>query len=172
MAKKTTTRPREYDPAVAEQILQHMAETGSLLATCRKPGMPCARTVYNWLVADQEFNAQYARAKLIGIQRFVDETIAIADAPMKDAVAVAQAKLRVDSRHWAAERMAPRQFGAKAGLELSGGLEVKTMDATVRRARIASILERAQGRMDATLIANAQLVLENGTTGSDATDLA
>jgi len=133
--RRTLTRPREYDLAVAEQILEHMAESGSLLAVCRKPGMPCARTVYNWLSADPEFSAQYARAKTIGLQRFVDQTIEIADAPMKDAVAVAQAKLRVEARHWAAERMAPRQFGAKAGLELSGGVEVKQMSSIERRQR-------------------------------------
>jgi hypothetical protein len=140
----TRASSKGYDLATREQLLEHLAESGSLRAVCKLPGMPSARQVHRWLQEDVEFASAYARAKSIGIQLFVDEMLEIADAPMAPQN-VAQAKLRVETRRWLAERMLPKLYGPTSALQLEGKLEVKS-DPSARRARIASIVAIAEKR--------------------------
>lgn len=102
--------------------------------------MPDRQTVYNWLTEnrgeekDDEgrvitagFFDHYTRAREIGIDEIMDETMEIADDGLNDFVeiemkkggtkvifdkeAVMRSKLRVDTRHRYAENMAPRKYG-------------------------------------------------------------
>lgn len=139
-----------YPLATRDLLLERLAESGSLLAVCRAPDMPSRTTVYNWLRSDPAWAEQYARAKAIGIDRYVEETTAIADAATPADVAVA--RLRVDTRHWVAERMLPKVYGPRAGLELSGGVAVVTLSPMERRQRIVSILATAAKREAEALV--------------------
>ena len=134
-----------YTPETGELICEHLAELGSLRAVCRLPGMPSPATVHRWLTEDPEFTRAYARARAVGVMNEVDRATEIADAKMKPED-VPQARLRVEQRRWVAERMLPAVYGHKTALELSGGLEVKTMSPMERRQRIISILATASKR--------------------------
>lgn len=121
-------RPLSYSPEIAERICEELAKCGSLRAVCRMEGMPDRTTVTRWIVDDVDgFAAKYARAKDVGIDEFVEETIEIADEEPAvlanggtDTGDVQHAKLRIETRRWLAERMAPRKYGVLNKMELTG----------------------------------------------------
>jgi hypothetical protein len=116
-----------YTPELAQRVLEALARTGSLRAVCKEVGIN-RDTVIGWVVDDKDgFATAYARAKDIGLDDLVDETLEISDAPppltalgATDSGAVAHSKLRIETRRWLAERMAPRRYGLKQDLALTG----------------------------------------------------
>jgi hypothetical protein len=113
-----------YTPELAARVLEAVARTGSLRAACREIGIDRG-TVMNWVVNDVEGFAQpYARAKEEGIDGLVEETLEIADEKpgltvtgTVDGGSVAHARLRIDSRHWLAERCMAKRYGVKQGID-------------------------------------------------------
>lgn len=86
--------------------------------------MPSKWTVLEWLAKDEEFAAQYTRARELQAELYLDEIIAISDYSALDTEidpetgsertnheVVARAKLRVDTRKWAMSKMAPKKYG-------------------------------------------------------------
>ena len=118
-----------YTPEIAQRILDGLEACGSLRKVLMSdPELPARRTVERWISEDVEgFAARYARSKNIGLDNFVEETLEIADEPPTltaqgsiDSGAIAHAKVRIETRRWLAERMAPQRYGLKQGMELSG----------------------------------------------------
>lgn len=156
------SRPLSYTPEIAGRICEELAKRGSLRAVCRLDGMPDRATVMRWVVDDVDgFAAKYARAKDIGIDEFVDETLEIADdgtndymetahGPQLDSEHIARSKVRIETRRWLAERMAPKRYGVKQGLELTGsdGGPVQLVDETAKAARVAQLMAIAQQRKE------------------------
>jgi hypothetical protein len=50
------------------------------------------------------------------------EILEIADAPCKDAVEVAHARNRLDTRKWPASKLAPRKYGDRVEHHVRGGI--------------------------------------------------
>lgn len=135
-------RPSEYTPEMAERICAELAECGSLRAVCRQEWAPERSTVARWVEQDIDgFAAKYARAKDLGIDNFVEETIEIADDASNDWMEkldregqsagwlvnhdhVSRSKVRIETRRWLAERMAPKRYGPKQDIT-SGGEPIK-----------------------------------------------
>jgi hypothetical protein len=95
--------------------------------------MPSKWTVLEWLAKDDEFAAQYTRARELQAELYLDEIIAISDDSVLDTEidpetgaertnheVVARAKLRVDTRKWAMSKMAPKKYGDKIQNEHTG----------------------------------------------------
>ena len=122
------SRPTIFTPELGATICERLAEYGSLRRVCRDDvTMPTDNRVRQWVAEDEEFGKAYARAKEAGIHALVEEGIAIVDEPPPvtnlggtDSGHVAWAKSRAEYRRWLAERMMPRVYGVKAGLELTG----------------------------------------------------
>ena len=131
----------KYSPEIAERICAELARSGSMREVCRMEGMPDRQSIANWMVNDPDFSAKCARAKAIGIDEYVEQTIEIADARMEPAD-VPQAKLRIETRRWLAERMLPKVYGPKAGLELSGIVEMSKLSDGELDAEIAALTKR------------------------------
>lgn len=106
---------------LVEEILRRIADGESLRSVCRSEGMPSRETVREWLDKDPDLAGQYARAVSERADVLVEDMLEIADAARGgDAEAVQAAKLRVDTRKWVASKMAPRRYGDRAAVELSG----------------------------------------------------
>lgn len=106
---------------LVEEILRRIADGESLRSVCRSEGMPSRETVREWLDKDTDLAGQYARAVSERADVLVEDMLEIADAARGgDAEAVQAAKLRVDTRKWVASKMAPRRYGDRAAVELSG----------------------------------------------------
>ncbi len=130
-----------YSPDIADKICARIASGESLRAICRDDGMPEARTVHYWIVENEEFFQQYARAREAQADTLAEETIEIADDGSNDWMErhdpknpgyefngehVQRSRLRVDARKWFASKVAPKKYGERIDHEHGGnvGLQV------------------------------------------------
>lgn len=133
-------RPTLYSDELADMICERLAEGESMRSICRDDAMPAMSTVFKWLRENDLFSQQYARAKDECADAMVEDILDIADnqveqpllvdgIPMqvdgklvmvKDAVSVSHAKLRVDTRKWAASKLKPKKYGDKVTQEHTG----------------------------------------------------
>lgn len=114
----------------------------SLRKICLDENMPDQTTVYRWLRTNEDFRQQYARAREIQADTLFDETLDIADDGSNDWMedkekadgfryngdAVQRSRLRIDQRKWMAGKLAPKKYGEKVDLNLTGGLTVTKAD--------------------------------------------
>ena len=127
----------EFDQIVADEICERLAQGQSLrkiTGSDRDDFIPSMSTVLRWLGddANEGFRRQYAHARELQAETLVDEIIEIADSPnvttnpetgepeLRD---VQRDRLRVDTRKWAASKLAPRKYGEKVELEHTGKVE-------------------------------------------------
>jgi hypothetical protein len=75
-----------------------------------------------WLKQDEDFLERYARAHEAQADKFFKECIEIADAATQKNCNVA--RLRVDTRKWAAARLAPKKYGDHMSHDVKGGTNV------------------------------------------------
>lgn len=127
-------RPTDFTQEIADAICLKLAEGNSLRAICLADDMPNKSTVLRWLLdpAHAAFCDQYTRARALQVDGMVDEMPDIADDGSNDFVAktngdgstteafnsehVQRSRLRIDTRKWVAERMAPKKYGTKVAL--------------------------------------------------------
>lgn len=134
-------RPPEPVPAdIAEALLEHVANGGSVLSFCRLPGMPSRWSIYRWARKDTEFSQQFTIARECRGDVLVEEALEIADDASRDTVVgedgqerpngewIQRSKLRADLRMRVAACFDPKRFGQKAQVEHSGQV---TLDAVI-----------------------------------------
>ena len=104
-------------------------------AICRDVAMPNKATVLRWLAdaTHTDFRDRYARAREMQADALFDEALAIADDGSGDWVTdkdgkktldhehVQRSRLRVDTRKWAAGKLAPKKYGDKLQHTGEGG---------------------------------------------------
>ena len=144
---RTSTRPSKFDPAVAQLILDRLAEGESLRDICSQPGMPDKRTFSGWVTANG-LSPHYVRARSDGIDHRFDALRDLAaEANEDNANAV---RLRVDTEKWMLSKLKPEKYGDKLAIEHSGSINFGTMpDNEVNgrairllRARLEPVFER------------------------------
>lgn len=138
-------RPTKFSPKIANVILAGLSEGMSLRKICREhtndPKFPDIRSVMRWMLDNDEFSQQYARAKEQGAEAWAEEILEIADDGTNDYVAdnydkgrtpgyrvdgenIQRSKLRVDTRKWLMAKMKPKKYGDKLDVT-SGGDKVE-----------------------------------------------
>ena len=147
-------RPTKYTPELAAEICERLAAGESLRAICRDGSMPSTSMVMRWSLQIGEFREQYAHARELGFDAMADEVIEIADEEpgtlengATDGGEVANKRLRFDARRWYLSKLAPKKYGERTAMELTGanGGPVEINDAD-RAARLAGLLALAQQR--------------------------
>lgn len=119
----------KIDIATAKQeIIDWLYEGGSILGYCQQEGRPKRRTIYDWVDADPEFGAQFARAREAGAGTLIDLAQSVADDGSNDTYTddegnqrtdhdvVARSKLRVDTLFKRAACYCPRLYGTKVAV--------------------------------------------------------
>lgn len=149
----------KYDAELAAKVLDLLAQSGSLRRVCRELGVS-RNSIIPWVVDNTEgFGDAYARAKEHGIDTLVEETLDIADDGSNDYMAakdgvqldtehIQRSKIRVETRRWLAERMAPRRYGLKQGVDVTSSDGTLQMDDTARSARVAQLVALAAKRKE------------------------
>lgn len=94
---------------MAERICSLIADGLSLRKVCEADDMPDKETVRRWLIADEAFRAQYARARDEQADFYADELVEIADTEDDPA----KARVRVDARKWVASKLKPKKYGER-----------------------------------------------------------
>ena len=150
-------RPSIYNPELAAQICEHIAQGKSLRTLAEMEGMPHQATIMAWLDGSHpDFSEQYARAREAQADKLAEETLLIADESSQDTCvdadgnvktnteAIQRSKLRVDTRKWLASKMAPKKYGDKVAI---GGADdlgpVQTVTKEMTDAERAVRLSRA-----------------------------
>lgn len=120
-------RPSSYTQETADAICTQLIEGKSLRTICLAEEMPNISTVVRWLADNEEFRAQYARAKDDQADTLAEEILHIADHTqlgikrkiIGDKVEVQEGdmtehrKLQIDARKWIAARLKPKKYGDK-----------------------------------------------------------
>ena len=145
MTKSTqakTGRPSRYSRELTEKICRRIAEGEPLVKICRDKGMPNYVTVLRWRHGHDDFRQMYVRAREDAADTLVDEILEIADQAEQASSSeqVQAARLRVDTRKWAASKMKPKAYGDKlqhtgdGGGPITVGIEA-ALTAALTRAR-------------------------------------
>jgi hypothetical protein len=158
-------RPSEFSQEIADAICERLIDGESLRSICKSDEMPSKSTVIRWLADDryERFRVQYAHAREAQAETFVDEICDIADDGSNDWMvrnnpnnpgwvengeAISRSKLRVDTRKWAASKMAPKKYGEKITQELTGkdggAIETKDLSGVDIARRLALLLTRPE----------------------------
>ena len=98
-----------YQPEVAEQILERLAEGETLRAVCRDLKVSTV-VAHDWCEANAEFATRYARAREhqghAAADRAVERAMQRSDSPQAD-------RLEFDALRWFAGKVAPRHYSDK-----------------------------------------------------------
>jgi hypothetical protein len=131
-------RPAIYTQELADKVCERLACGESMRSVSRDPDMPAMSTLFKWIREIEEFSQQYAKAKEESADALVEDMLDIADnqvanpviidgVPLEidgeivkaaDGPAVAHARLRVDTRKWAASKLKPKKYGETSTLNL------------------------------------------------------
>jgi hypothetical protein len=133
-------RPSGYTDERAANICVEIAAGLSIRQIAAIDGMPSERAIYAWLVAHEPFQQMYARAREQRVERWSDEIIELADAPIAamDNAAVQRARLRVDTRKWLMSKLAPRKYGDRVEHVIKSGNAADLTDDELARIAMAS----------------------------------
>ena len=141
-------RPTVYTPELGDLICEGIARKTPLARLCDESDeLPTARTVYTWLRTHDIFLQNYTHAKEDQADYLAEECIHIADnealnpvigpdgQPLLvdgkvvyfvDAASIGHARLRVDTRKWAASKFNHKKYGDKVQTDItSGGKPIK-----------------------------------------------
>lgn len=119
-------------PQLAEDICQRLAEGHSLRTVCTTLGNLITESgVRKWAMDDEQFGAQYARARSIGLDSLAEKTIEIAGDKSRDPNC---RRVEVEAIKWFTSKLRPDKYGDR--LELAGKVE-HVIDADVLRAKRA-----------------------------------
>lgn len=139
-----TGRPTIFTQELADSICERLACGESMRSVCRDDDMPAISTVFKWMREKDGFSEQYDRAKEESADALTEDMLYIADneaqnpvlvdgVPLEidgkivkatDSASVAHARLRVDTRKWAASKLKPKKYGDLKQVEHSGGIEL------------------------------------------------
>lgn len=102
-----------HSPETWSKLLDRLAQGEALTTICRDDDMPSTSTVYEKLESDEVFSGQFRARRAIGVRSIVDDCLEIADKPALDAVAVADKRVRIDTRLRLAGKWLASEFGEK-----------------------------------------------------------
>lgn len=148
-------RPTKFTEELGDEICSMVISGMPLVRICELDHMPDARTVYRWFREHELFCQNYARAKEDQADYFVEDILQIADMAKPEDVQVA--RLRVDTRKWAASKYKPKKYGDKIQTDVQplgkDGLPVDPSQVIVLRESEHDVLARFNikvGDKDAT----------------------
>lgn len=167
---KPVGRPSLYTEELALEICERIACGESLRQICKDEGMPDRVTIHRWLLTNEEFCNQYARAREFQAEYWADEILDIADDGQNDFIeremqngsvqvmldkeAVMRSTLRVDTRKWLMSKLKRKKFGDKVTNEHvgkdGGPIRYEDMTPDERRKRIAELRTRDRERRGRT----------------------
>lgn len=171
--KKKTGRPSKYTPEIAQEMCNLLAEGIPLREICRREGFPAWRTVYDWMVRDDEavaagggvgLSASIARAREIGYDALAEQCLMIADTPQmgrrtvyssgaeedEDSMTVTEEdmlghrKLQIETRLKLLAKWDPKRFGDRVQLAGDADQPIKIQAETQAEAMFEALLKNIE----------------------------
>lgn len=150
------SRPREYEPELADTIID-MVSCGELLSDiCLDRDMPLPSTFLRWCDEDDKLRERYVKAQEYGAEVSFDEATSVAfDSD------VARGSVRWRALMTRAERMMPDKYGPRATLR-----QTKEVEDAAAGIDYASEVRRRFNAMAERLGADAPPAAESGSSDS------
>lgn len=133
-------RGETMQPEKAQAICSAVADGKSLRTAAKENGISHTAFLL-WCREDEALANQYARARETGTDaEFEDLADLQAEAPERDQHGkvdpgwVAWKRLQVDTKKWALSKKAPRKYGEKAEVSLSGEIGIRKIERVIRDA--------------------------------------
>lgn len=146
-------RPTKFTQKLAETICKRIAAGESLRTIVKDDDMPCAATVFTWLLDPEkkDFLEQYEAARNIQAEMMFEELVEIADDGSNDYMErerqngesyevpdtehIQRSRLRVDTRKWYLSKVLPKKFGDKTAIvgPNDGPIQIEGVEIAVRR---------------------------------------
>lgn len=114
--KKPSGRPSIKTPELLDRIITEITNGSNLRRLCERADMPSRDAIHTWLIKDDIFADQYARAcKIRREYRFegLEDTI-------DGEVDVQRARLKVDTLKWQMSKEDPKKYGDKVDVTTNG----------------------------------------------------
>lgn len=144
----TAGRPTTYTQELADDVCERLAMGESMRSVSRDDAMPAMSTLFKWIREDAEFSEQYTKAKEESADALAEDMVDIADNQVSqplivdgkpvevdgkvvmvmDNVAVNHAKLRIDTRKWAASKLKPKKYGDQTTTIHKGSMALTALD--------------------------------------------
>jgi hypothetical protein len=105
---------------VKRRVIEGLSDGVPLAQLCREEGMPAYRTVYDWLNVDEQFAAEFARARDVGFDVIAESVFDIIDDCPANSEHVQRAKMRAEYRLKLLAKWSPKRYGDKQELKHSG----------------------------------------------------
>lgn len=122
------------------RVLRGIAAGLSVGKCCRQEGMPNKDTIFEWLMDDETFSDQYARARERRADARVERIDDIAEEVKAGTLGANEARVIIDAEKWQAGKENSKRYGDK--LDLTGDFNVKLPDEQVE-SRLAHLLRKA-----------------------------
>lgn len=104
------------------RIVDGLTQGHSMKAVCAGQDMPRAADVYSEMAKNEEFRTAIARAREAQQEAIIDEMVDMADAATPENWQVV--KMRIWARQWRAAKLAPKKYGDKQDINLSGQVDI------------------------------------------------
>jgi len=117
--------PFNWTPEVEGDLINRIMRGQVIADICgpdRDSFIPSETTFYKHLSQSESFAEDYARAKEVQAHREFDEIRKLADEATPENVHVK--RLQIDARKWRAGKMAPKKYGDKLDVDMSGSFNV------------------------------------------------
>ncbi len=108
----------------ALEVLQWLANGGTLLEFSKKDGNPSIATVHEWKDEDQDFSRLYKIARDKGQEAMLEECQTLCDTEPTDAVQAAWRRLQVDTRMKCLRMWNPARWAERVDMNHSGGISL------------------------------------------------
>jgi hypothetical protein len=113
----------EFADDQISELLQRLEKGQPLLQICKDSRMPSRSRVYQMIEADPQFAGQFRAARAQGVHALAEECLEIADEKAKDAIEVADKRVRIDTRLRLAGKWLPKIYGDKIDVNHSGEVQ-------------------------------------------------
>lgn len=113
-------RESQFSDDMIDELLERTSKGEQLTKLCSDVRMPSRSTVYSWLESDAEFAGRFRAARARGVHALAEECLDIADEEARDAVQVADKRVRIDTRLRLAGKWLAAEYGDKLDVNHSG----------------------------------------------------
>ena len=124
-------RPSGFTAELGEKICGLLSQGRSVLAISKIDGMPPESTIRRWArdpkYSDQEFVANYARAREMGADHEFDRLEELEDRLEARELDPHAGRVLIDSIKWRLSKKLPDTYGERTHIEHSGSLQVASV---------------------------------------------
>lgn len=109
------SKPRDFDPLLADEILLRLANGDTLLTICRELRMPLPSVFRDWCEEDPRLEERHVKALYRAADAGFD--VAVELSQQGDTM---RARVQSEVMKWRVERMLPEKYGQRAILKQAG----------------------------------------------------